>query len=174
MFKYLRVSCNSTSYGTGSILVITSANPKLLSGRFRTTVARESTISRFSTVAVCSTTRVERILCRNVWNLRAHVSQPRYEALHVGAYCKSPNCNCGCFVCGHFSGTPLLSIVERGSPRHSLSVRRSGHQRLCVICSTDTLLKGKKYPPNMKTKYVIPDQKQTLASATRVQRVPKH
>jgi len=40
-------------------------------------VARESTISCFSTVAVCSTTRVERILCRNVWNYR------------------SPNCNCG-------------------------------------------------------------------------------
>lgn len=157
IFKYLRVSCNCTSYGTGSVLVVNSANLTLLRRRFRTTGARESTISRLSTVAVCSTTRVERILCRNDWNLRTHVSQPRYEALYVGAYCKSPNCNRGCFVYEHFSGTPLLSIVVRGSPRRSLSARRSEHQRLCAICSTDTMLKGKKYPLNMKTKYVIPD-----------------
>ena len=59
-------------------------------------------------------------------------------ALHIGAYCKSPNCNCGCFVHEPLSGTPLLLIVERDSPRRSLSVRCSEHQRLCVICSTDT------------------------------------
>jgi len=138
---------------------MTSANLMLLVRRFRATVARESTISCFNIVAVCSTTRVERILCRTVWNLSTHVSQLSYEALYVGAYCKSPNCNSGCFVCEPLSETTLILIVKRGSPRRSLSVRHSEHQRLFVICSTGTFLKGKRYLLNMQTKYMIPGLK---------------